>query len=174
MAELLFCVALLAGILALGMYKAPLWAWAGCARRRRAHLARRGRARAHRRIRLPAMAVRHRLRRHGDSRRSPRLLSAPASSSSSKARCRRSPTPSAGARRRHRRLGRRAVLRHARLGQAAPRPAHRAHRRGAAFLDGPTEELCAHAQRLADPPRAARHSRRRSGTSSRRTASSAC
>jgi acyl-CoA dehydrogenase len=28
MAELLFCVALLAGILALGMYKAPLWAWA--------------------------------------------------------------------------------------------------------------------------------------------------
>ena len=29
MAELLFCVALLAGILALGMYKAPLWAWAG-------------------------------------------------------------------------------------------------------------------------------------------------
>src|SRR4029079_14175986 len=27
MAELLFCVALLAGILALGMYKAPLWAW---------------------------------------------------------------------------------------------------------------------------------------------------
>ena len=29
MAELLFCVALLACILALGMYKAPLWAWAG-------------------------------------------------------------------------------------------------------------------------------------------------
>src|ERR1700741_773094 len=29
MAELLFCVALLAGILALGMYKAPLWEWAG-------------------------------------------------------------------------------------------------------------------------------------------------
>ena len=28
MAELLFCVALLASILALGMYKAPLWAWA--------------------------------------------------------------------------------------------------------------------------------------------------
>jgi acyl-CoA dehydrogenase len=29
MVELLFCVALLAGLLALGMYKAPLWAWAG-------------------------------------------------------------------------------------------------------------------------------------------------
>ncbi len=29
MVELLFCVALLAGFLALGMYKAPLWAWAG-------------------------------------------------------------------------------------------------------------------------------------------------
>ncbi|KAB2940789.1 MAG: acyl-CoA dehydrogenase [Hyphomicrobium sp.] len=29
MVELLFCVALLAGVLALGMYKAPLWAWAG-------------------------------------------------------------------------------------------------------------------------------------------------
>ena len=29
MAELLFCVALLGGMLALGMYKAPLWAWAG-------------------------------------------------------------------------------------------------------------------------------------------------
>ena len=29
MAELLFCVALMAGILALGMYKSPLWAWAG-------------------------------------------------------------------------------------------------------------------------------------------------
>ncbi|MEO8420027.1 MAG: acyl-CoA dehydrogenase [Hyphomicrobium sp.] len=29
MAELLFCVALLGGMLALGMYKSPLWAWAG-------------------------------------------------------------------------------------------------------------------------------------------------
>ncbi|HEY8247051.1 MAG TPA: acyl-CoA dehydrogenase [Hyphomicrobium sp.] len=29
MVELLFCVALLAGFLALGMYKAPLWAWSG-------------------------------------------------------------------------------------------------------------------------------------------------
>lgn len=29
MAELLFCVVLLAGIVALGMYKAPLWAWSG-------------------------------------------------------------------------------------------------------------------------------------------------
>ena len=29
MVELLFCVALLGAILALGMYKAPLWGWAG-------------------------------------------------------------------------------------------------------------------------------------------------
>ena len=43
-----------------------------------------------------------------------------------------------------------------------------------AFLDGPTTELCRDGQRLGDPPQRTTRSPRRSGASSRSTASSAC
>ncbi len=43
-----------------------------------------------------------------------------------------------------------------------------------AFLDGPTQRAVPHGQRLEDPPQSDRRSPRRSGISSRSTASSAC
>ena len=58
-----------------------------------------------------------------------------------------------GARRRHHRLRCRAVLRHARLGEAARRPAHHAdRRRRRRSSTGPTERAVPDGQRLGDPP----------------------
>ena len=70
MVELLFCVALLAGVIALGMYKAPLWVWAGALAV--AALVWHGEAVHGTRglVRLSAVAVRHRLCRLCHPRRS--------------------------------------------------------------------------------------------------------
>ena len=79
-----------------------------------------------------------------------------------------------GAQRRHHRLRRRAVLRPARLGEAARRAADHADRGGEGLPRRADQRALPHGQRLGRSATTTRRSPRRSGTSSRSTASSAC
>ena len=80
-----------------------------------------------------------------------------------------------GARSRHRRLRRRAVLRHSPTGSKLRAvPPITLTRGGAGLPRRPDRRAVPHDRRLADPPQPSARSPRRSGTSSRSTASSAC
>ena len=174
-----FILLCLAGVFVLAMRRAPIWVWAARRGRRHPGLADGARLRQLARAGLqsagPAcLGAGGRARRPLHSAAAPRGTDQAAVPQDQGHPAEGLGHRAGGAERRHHRLRCRAVLRPARLGEAARRPADHADRGGEGVPRRADQRAVPHGQRLDDPPQPARRSPRRSGTSSRSTASSAC